>query len=160
MNEEQFKKLMSVLGDASINVDSLKAYIDATLKELKRVKGENQSFRNVLATIHRDGGHYVGRYGHKKASKDAIKILTELKHRMDVLECYAANTIWEANPKLAEELGMEPPKYTDATNNEESVDLCSCGELGTPRFDNELPCGTHCDECFDKLVKDCRKRSY
>ncbi len=50
--------------------------------ENKRLREENQSFSNVLAMIHRDGGHYISKHGHKKASQDAIQILIVDRNRI------------------------------------------------------------------------------
>ena len=47
--------------------------------KLTTVKEENQSFGNVLAVIHKDGGHYITNHGYEKASKDAIQIVLELR---------------------------------------------------------------------------------
>ena len=33
-------------------------------------------------------------------------------------------------------------------------------ESGKQRFDRGLPCGVHCDKCFQELQYDCRKRSW
>ncbi len=54
-------------------------HVDA---ENKRLREENQSFGNVLAMIHRDGGHYISKYGHKKASRDAIQLLIVDRNRI------------------------------------------------------------------------------
>ena len=53
------------------------------LEELDTAKEENQSFGNVLAVIHRDGGHYITRYGHEQASKAAIKLVLDLRDKLD-----------------------------------------------------------------------------
>ncbi len=37
---------------------------------------------------------------------------------------------------------------------------CSCGKEGTKRVDNGLKAGIHCDKCWEKLILDCRSRSY
>lgn len=50
------------------------------------IKKENQSFGNVLAIIHRDGGHYITEHGHDKASKDAIKIVLNLRAQLDEIK--------------------------------------------------------------------------
>lgn len=51
----------------------------------------------------------------------------------------------------------------DILNSGEKIKLgkatCSCGKAGKPRVDSGLSCGIHCDECFTKLVSDCRSRS-
>ena len=37
----------------------------------------------------------------------------------------------------------------------------SCGnDKGVPRNDNGLPCGVHCGECFEKMLRECRSRSW
>ena len=41
-----------------------------------------------------------------------------------------------------------------------SADECRCGKHGEPRTDNGLPCGVHCDECFEKMVSECRSSSW
>ena len=51
--------------------------------QLATAKAQNQSFGNVLAIIHRDGGHYITKHGHEKASKDAIKIVLDLRKDSD-----------------------------------------------------------------------------
>jgi hypothetical protein len=38
----------------------------------------NQCLGNLLAIIHRDGGHYIDKHGVDKAVKDAYKILGRL----------------------------------------------------------------------------------
>ncbi len=52
------------------------------IKQLDIAKRENQSFGNVLAVIHRDGGHYISIHGAEKASKDAIKIIMETRTQL------------------------------------------------------------------------------
>ena len=37
---------------------------------------------------------------------------------------------------------------------------CKCGEPGKEQFDNGLPCGIHCDKCFQEMVDECRRRSW
>jgi len=37
---------------------------------------------------------------------------------------------------------------------------CVCGKKGTERIDNGLKAGIHCDACWEKLISDCRMRSY
>lgn len=33
---------------------------------------------NLLAVIHRDGGHYTGKHGVQKSAEDAMKIVAEM----------------------------------------------------------------------------------
>lgn len=40
-----------------------------------------------------------------------------------------------------------------STCNEEKPDAI-------PRVDNGLGCGVHCDECFERMVRECRSRSW
>jgi len=36
-----------------------------------------------------------------------------------------------------------------------------CGnDEGKQRVDNGLKCGVHCDECFEKMIRECRGRSW
>lgn len=44
----------------------------------KRYMDTNQCLGNLLAIIHRDGGHYIDKHGVDKAVKDAYKILGRL----------------------------------------------------------------------------------
>ena len=52
-------------------------------KDLATAKEENQSFGCVLALIHRDGGHYITKHGHEKASQDALQIVLDLRTELD-----------------------------------------------------------------------------
>ena len=52
-------------------------------KEVKQLKAENQSFGNVLAIIHGDGGHYITKHGHEKASQDAIAKISKVRDERD-----------------------------------------------------------------------------
>ena len=81
------------------------------------LKAENQSFGNVLAVIHRDGGHYITEHGHKKASEDARKIVLDERAENNQLKDFARPVIrqecWSLFPqdggdlqRLAEELGL------------------------------------------------------
>ena len=36
-------------------------------------------FKEVMAIIHRDGGHYLAEHGVEKSAKKAIEIITELR---------------------------------------------------------------------------------
>jgi DNA mismatch repair ATPase MutS len=56
-------------------IENLKKELAEMTSSRDFYKEENQSFGNVLAVIHRDGGHYITEHGHVKASRDAIKIL-------------------------------------------------------------------------------------
>ncbi|MFH1749803.1 MAG: hypothetical protein ABH837_02855 [bacterium] len=52
----------------------------------------------------------------------------------------------------------EDPGKSDQTKET----LCQTCKVkpGTPRIDNGLPCGDHCDECWEKLVRDARSKSW
>ena len=105
------------------------ALIDINEKELAAAKAQNQSFGNVLAVIHRDGGHYITKHGHEKASEDAIKIVLDLRKENDRLKEFARPVIrqecWSIFEQdgldihdLAEKLGLIVP----CTATEEDVD--------------------------------------
>jgi len=40
------------------------------------------------------------------------------------------------------------------------ITTCKCGKPGKLQYDNGLSCGVHCDDCFEKMVSDCRRRSW
>jgi len=61
---------------------SAKEWIEKLSKKLNTAKEENQSFGNVLAVLHRDGGHYIIHHGHKKASEDAINMIYEMRTQL------------------------------------------------------------------------------
>lgn len=42
---------------------------------------------------------------------------------------------------------------------EKLCDTCK-KKPGIPRVDNGIPSGTHCEDCWDKLINDCRGRSW
>jgi len=35
-----------------------------------------------------------------------------------------------------------------------------CIEIGTPRVDHGLKAGTHCNSCYDRMVREARQQSY
>ncbi len=89
-------------------------YQEQLQAKLDRVKQENQSFGNVLAIIHRDGGHYITEHGHHKASRDAIDIVSGLRGENEHLcntvdatrydiDCYLNGTL---EAKLREKLDL------------------------------------------------------
>ena len=49
----------------------------------KQYMDTNQHLGNLLAIIHRDGGHYIGKHGIDKAVKDAEAILSRLMSMED-----------------------------------------------------------------------------
>ena len=44
--------------------------------------------------------------------------------------------------------------------DENKEQLCSCGEKAKYRYDNGLPAGWHCDDCWEKMVSEARSRSW
>ena len=38
--------------------------------------------------------------------------------------------------------------------------LCLCGKPGTPRVDNDLPSGIHCETCWSRLLVQCKSKSW
>lgn len=99
--------------------DDVKMAVEKLRQEQKimvKLQEENESFGNVLAVIHRDGGHYVTKYGHKQASEDAVKIVIDLRTRLEEKE----KIIKELMRSFAT-IGLfaEAPKYgvADALNN-------------------------------------------
>ena len=52
-------------------------------QELSDLRKENESASNLLAIIHRDGGHYQTKHGTVKSIKDAIKIWHDLRNQLE-----------------------------------------------------------------------------
>jgi hypothetical protein len=70
-------------------------------------------------------------------------------------------------PSLAFEYGScEAEDYrrrsAKALAVERGCEVCiTCyAAVGKERVDNGLPCGIHCQKCFDKMVHDCRQQSF
>ncbi len=53
--------------------------LDKVILVVEKTGKERQSFGNVLAVIHRDGGHYIQKHGVDKACKDAISKISDDK---------------------------------------------------------------------------------
>ncbi len=46
-------------------------------------------------------------------------------------------------------------------SKEKEEKICECGKPASEHFDNGLSCGDdQCDECFEKMRSECRKRSW
>lgn len=86
---------------------------DRQLKEaedkIKRLRKENQSFGNVLAVVHKDGGHNITKHGHHKASRDAIKVVLDLRAENELLRKVLQGLYDEQNgpPLLWDEKGWQ-----------------------------------------------------
>ena len=63
---------------------NVKEWLGKLNSKLNTAIEENLSFGDVLAVVHRDGGHYITEHGAEKASRDAVDIV--LKLRMAVEE--------------------------------------------------------------------------
>lgn len=98
-------------------------------EEVKSVLGPfmntERDLRNLLAVIHRDGGHYVERNGINSAVEDALKIVSNL-------------------------LVVE-----DAWKSEQTIRWCTvCADTYTPRFALQERC-TFCDDRMKEVVCMC-----
>lgn len=51
----------------------------------KRAKEQEQQAGNVLAVIHRDGGHYISKHGWEKACKDAQDMIPKERQELEQL---------------------------------------------------------------------------
>ncbi len=47
------------------------------------LKSKEQMFGNVLAVVHRDGGHYISNHGWKKACEDAEIIICDMRRDLE-----------------------------------------------------------------------------
>jgi hypothetical protein len=79
--------------------------------------------RNLLAVIHRDGGHYAAEHGLEKAVSDAMSLVTDLRVKAPTVEVPVA----VSPPTLLEELAVLEEKLpggmasTPATDADEDV---------------------------------------
>lgn len=53
-------------------------------------------------------------------------------------------------------------KDSKKTSKKKETKTCiTCGvKPGQNRIDNGLPAGVHCEECWDKMIFECRQRSW
>jgi hypothetical protein len=58
-------------------------FTDEAAAELSELKKKEDWLSNLLAIIHRDGGHHEGNVGTKLAVEDAMKIYYELRAELD-----------------------------------------------------------------------------
>jgi hypothetical protein len=75
-------------GAISINKDELAEYQEKHNGIIfTRIEPDYEYFLGeLLAFIHRDGGHYQGEYGTLKAVEDAITIICDMRLRLDDLK--------------------------------------------------------------------------
>jgi len=58
--------------------------VEAMYKEKTISQEELQAIWDLLAVIHRDGGHYTGKHGLLKSCKDAEKVVTRLRETIEL----------------------------------------------------------------------------
>lgn len=73
-----------------INWDIARARVDQLESQVRDLTGERererQALGNLLAVIHRDGGHYQAEHGSKKAAEDAETLVCWLRDNVERLE--------------------------------------------------------------------------
>ena len=62
--------------------------------------------KELLAVLHRDGGHYTEFYGTLKASEDALKLLAEASREEDRRYYRIIRRVGQLNPTLSEILSQ------------------------------------------------------
>ena len=72
--------------DDHISSDELTMLALSQLAALKARIAELEYMQNLLAVIHRDGGHYVSKHGVEVATKDAITIYYGMQIKIAELE--------------------------------------------------------------------------
>lgn len=77
-----------------------------------------QAHGNLLAVIHRDGGHYVDRVGWAQAAKDAQRIVIELRATLDVM----ASDRHSVERELAEMTAERDRLRDDLTQTQHALD--------------------------------------
>lgn len=83
-------ELESQVRDCEKHNEILKQSELRLLKEVRDLTGERererQALGNLLAVIHRDGGHYQAEHGSKKAAEDAETLVCWLRDNVERLE--------------------------------------------------------------------------
>lgn len=46
------------------------------------------------------------------------------------------------------------------TDDKVKSELIRCNNIGTKRTDNGLESGIHCDDCWEKMIYECRQKSW
>ena len=59
---------------------------EKNIREVKDMKTHKELLLNLLATIHRDGGHYVDDHGVEKATEDAMKKVVAWIHKVQPIQ--------------------------------------------------------------------------
>jgi len=72
----------------------------ALLDELDQARADNEALLNLLAVIHRDGGHYTGKHGVIKSADDAATVVITLRLLL------AEACEWSACPNEESEYGF------------------------------------------------------
>ena len=68
---DEIKKLTKVMLEENMSTEC-RTYLIEIIKQLEK---QSDSLSNLLAVLHRDGGHYEYKHGTKKSIDDAMKLL-------------------------------------------------------------------------------------
>jgi predicted methyltransferase len=66
-------RLMSEVDNLTAKVYEQRSEIDALTDQLAEAKEESHLFRELMAMMHSDGGHYYAKHGAKKSYDDAVE---------------------------------------------------------------------------------------
>ena len=72
-------------------VEALAGDVLLLQQQKAELENDNKACANVLAVIHRDGGHYVRDHGFVRASKDAAKIVVTLRKENSLFQDSISN---------------------------------------------------------------------
>jgi len=78
---------LSIGAEAADEIEQLRAERDALLAQV-------QAGRDLMAIVHRDGGHYCAQHGDRKAADDAITLVCELRAERNALRADAERYRW------------------------------------------------------------------
>jgi len=78
-------------------------------------EGMENNLQNLLAVVHRDGGHYASRHGVDKATKDAMRIVVEERGLLEEI-MHAAICIWPDVVVLSEIMDPHKQRLAEALN--------------------------------------------
>jgi len=67
---------------------------------------------------------------------------------------------WKAQERQERQERQEGKGQEGKGQEEPDPDRCRCGKPGQRRSDGGLAAGVHCDECWDDMIAECRRRSW
>jgi uncharacterized coiled-coil DUF342 family protein len=119
-------RLVKEMYDLRAEIERLRAENDQAISDAQTLEQEAHQLYNVLAVIHRDGGHYAHEHGAIKASEDAINEVIRLRSEIERLK-------WlEKTTNRAGHLSIAMQEIERLTNLLMQCDHPECAGLSNP----------------------------